>query len=201
MTPWRLRRLVGSKFVPLLRMRSTPKRGVSLDKRAGAANRSGPRVSLRSRVSRRARAVVDVLFSTRFMRAGRACDGGGQRRWRRSGPRSAEIGGGAPVKRGISPPGVSSRAAHRSALFLLALCGVLWSSAGVLLKWVDWHPAAIWSARSAIAATALWLVRRPSLRGMRGGEWAAGIALAATTGLFILANKLTTAANAILIQY
>lgn len=90
---------------------------------------------------------------------------------------------------------------HKRALVLLALCGLCWSTGGVLIKLVDWHPAAIWSARSAIAAAALWAVRRPSLRGITRGEWAAAAALAATTGLFILANKLTTAANAILIQY
>ena len=90
---------------------------------------------------------------------------------------------------------------HRRALFLLALCGVLWSTGGVLIKLVSWHPLAIWSARSAIAAIALYAVRRPSLRGIGRGEWLAACALAATTGGFIVANKLTTAANAILIQY
>ena len=91
--------------------------------------------------------------------------------------------------------------AHRTAILLLALCGLCWSTGGLLIKFVDWHPLAIWSARCAICATMLWLVRRPSLRGIRRGEWAAAVALAATTGSFILANKLTTAANAILIQY
>jgi drug/metabolite transporter (DMT)-like permease len=95
----------------------------------------------------------------------------------------------------------SPTAAHRQAIALLALCGLLWSTGGVLIKLVDWHPLAIWSARSAIAAALLWLVRRPDLRGITRGEWAAAASLAATTGLFILANKLTTAANAILIQY
>jgi drug/metabolite transporter (DMT)-like permease len=95
----------------------------------------------------------------------------------------------------------SPTTAHRQAIALLALCGLFWSTGGVLIKLVDWHPLAIWSARSAIAAAMLWLVRRPSLRGITRGEWAAAAALAATTGLFILANKLTTAANAILIQY
>lgn len=71
----------------------------------------------------------------------------------------------------------------------------------MLIKLVDWHPGAIWSARSAIAAALLYAVRRPSLRGIHRAEWAAAIALAMTTGLFIVANKLTTAANAILIQY
>ena len=84
---------------------------------------------------------------------------------------------------------------------MLALCGVLWSTGGVLIKLVTWHPLAIWCARSAIAATALYAVRRPTLRGLTRAEWGAAVALAATTGGFIVANKLTTAANAILIQY
>ena len=92
-------------------------------------------------------------------------------------------------------------AEHRRALMLLALCGVFWSTAGVLIKLVSWHPGAIWSARSAIAALLLYAVRRPSFAGIQRAEWGAAFALAATTGLFILANKLTTAANAILIQY
>jgi drug/metabolite transporter (DMT)-like permease len=90
---------------------------------------------------------------------------------------------------------------HRRTLFLLASCGLLWSTGGVLIKLVHWHPGAIWSARSAIAAVMLYAVRRPSFARIQRAEWAAAIALAATTGLFILANKLTTAANAILIQY
>lgn len=96
---------------------------------------------------------------------------------------------------------LGAQSAHRRALLLLALCGLLWSTGGLLIKFVDWHPIAIWSARSAFCALLLWLVRRPSLRGIGRAEWAAAIALAATTGLFIVANKLTTAANAILIQY
>lgn len=84
---------------------------------------------------------------------------------------------------------------------LLALCGLFWSTAGVLIKLVEWHPLAIWSARCAIAALALWLIRRPRMRGIQPIEWGAAAALAATTGLFIIANKLTTPANAILIQY
>jgi len=84
---------------------------------------------------------------------------------------------------------------------LLALCGALWSTAGVRIKLIDWNPGAIWSARCAIAAAVLYAVRRPALRGIAPAEWTAAAALAATTALFVLANKLTTAANAILIQY
>src|SRR5262249_54281394 len=75
------------------------------------------------------------------------------------------------------------------------------STAGVLIKLVDWNVGAIWSARSAIAAAALWAWRRPSFARISAAEWRGACSLAATTGLFILSNKLTTAANAILIQY
>ncbi len=91
--------------------------------------------------------------------------------------------------------------AHRRALVLLATCGLCWSTAGVLIKLVAWHPLAIWSVRGGIAALALYAIRRPSLRNIARAEWAAACALALSTGLFVIANKLTTAANAILIQY
>ncbi len=96
---------------------------------------------------------------------------------------------------------MTTTAEHRRALLLLLACGLFWSTAGVLIKFVDWHPGAIWSARCAIAAVLLYAIRRPSFDAISRAEWGAAIALAATTGLFILANKLTTAANAILIQY
>jgi drug/metabolite transporter (DMT)-like permease len=96
---------------------------------------------------------------------------------------------------------VTTSTEHRRAIGLLVVCGLFWSTGGLLIKFVDWHPLAIWSTRSAIAGAVLWGVRRPSLRRISRAEWGAAIALAATTGLFIVSNKLTTAANAILIQY
>ncbi len=90
---------------------------------------------------------------------------------------------------------------HRRAVVLLFACGLFWSTAGVLIEAVHWHPLAIWSARSAIAAIVLYAIRPMPFRGITRGEIAAACALAATTGLFVIANKLTTAANAILIQY
>jgi drug/metabolite transporter (DMT)-like permease len=104
------------------------------------------------------------------------------------------------VPRPVTPdPATSSH--HARAALLLVLTGLFWSTGGLLIKAVEWHPVAIWSTRCAIAAAMLYLVRRPSLTGISRAEWATAVSLAATTGLFILANKLTTAANAILIQY
>src|ERR1044071_6819238 len=70
---------------------------------------------------------------------------------------------------------------HRQAVALLALCAVLWSSAGVLIKLVDWNAGAIWSTRSAIAATVLWLWRRPSVARVSAAAWRGACSLAATT--------------------
>ncbi len=90
---------------------------------------------------------------------------------------------------------------HRSAILLLIITSVLWSLGGVLLKSVDWHPMAKAGARSAIAAIVMlaWL-RRPqfsfSLNQILGGT-----AYAVTVASFVVAIDLTTAANAIFLQY
>lgn len=88
----------------------------------------------------------------------------------------------------------------RAICYLLATA-LLWSGGGVLIKWVDWHPIAIAGTRSAIAAATLWaLLRRPRF------DWSAAqiggaVAYATTVLLYVSAVKLTTAANAILLQY
>jgi drug/metabolite transporter (DMT)-like permease len=97
--------------------------------------------------------------------------------------------------------GSSSTGERGRALALLALCGLFWSSAGVLIHYVSWHPLAIWSARCGIAGLTLTLIARPHWRGITPTELGVAVTHAATTGLFIAANKLTTPANAILIQY
>ncbi len=88
-----------------------------------------------------------------------------------------------------------------AAVTLLIGTSILWSFGGLLIKWVSWNPIAIAGMRSAIAAVLLLLViRRPRF------DWSAtqlscAAAYAGTVILFVIANKLTTAANAILLQY
>ncbi|HEY0193972.1 MAG TPA: DMT family transporter, partial [Kofleriaceae bacterium] len=103
----------------------------------------------------------------------------------------------------MSSPEPRDARAHERALALLAVCGLCWSTAGVLFKLVSWNSGAIWSVRSAVCTLVLVAVRPRLLRLRRISrtEWLAALSLASTTGLFILSNKLTTAANAILIQY
>ena len=90
--------------------------------------------------------------------------------------------------------------AKKNALFLMVLVTLIWSGNGLLIKLVDWPPMAISGLRSLFAVVALlpfmgkpnkWL----SLSTLAGG---AGFAGALVT--FVIANKLTTAANAIFLQ-
>jgi drug/metabolite transporter (DMT)-like permease len=77
----------------------------------------------------------------------------------------------------------------------------LWSLGGLLIKWVEWNPLAISGARSAIAAALiLAVVRRPRIT-WSVAQVGGAMAYAATVILFVAATKLTTAANAILLQY
>lgn len=98
--------------------------------------------------------------------------------------------------------GVIGLKSERSkAILLLVITAVLWSLGGLLIKSVKWNPVAIAGMRSAIAAIVLlFALRRPKF------NWSlpqigAALSYSGTVILFVSANKLTTASNAILIQY
>jgi drug/metabolite transporter (DMT)-like permease len=80
-------------------------------------------------------------------------------------------------------------------------CAFLWSVAGLFIKILDWNPFLIAGMRSLIAFFfLLGLIRTVRLTWSWPLLWAA-LANAATMLLFVAANKTTTAANAILLQY
>jgi drug/metabolite transporter (DMT)-like permease len=88
----------------------------------------------------------------------------------------------------------------------VALCALLWSTSGLFIKLLDWHPAQIAGGRSFLAVGVLLLLRglsreRKVPRGKIPVLFAAGLCYAATMILFVIANKLTASANAILLQY
>ncbi len=84
---------------------------------------------------------------------------------------------------------------------MLVVAAFCWSSGGVLIKAVDWSPLAVAGARGGIAAVFLLLTCRGlRFHFSRVQVIAAGL-YAACTITFCLATKLTTAANAILLQY
>jgi drug/metabolite transporter (DMT)-like permease len=92
--------------------------------------------------------------------------------------------------------------AHTRSVGLLLGAALCWSLAGVLFKYVGWSGLAASGGRGLIAASFLLAVSWRSLRFTWSGvQIGAALAYAACTVLFALANKLTTAANAILLQY
>lgn len=92
------------------------------------------------------------------------------------------------------------RVRHQAIGFLIATT-ILWSLGGLLIKWISWNPIAIAGMRSAIATLVLLAaLRRPHLT-WSSAQIGGAIAYTVTVILFIVANKLTTAANAILLQY
>ena len=87
------------------------------------------------------------------------------------------------------------------ATILLALTAVLWSTGGLLIKSVQWDPIAIAGMRSAIASLLLLaLSGKPKFTWSRA-QIGGAIAYMATVVLFVMATKMTSAANAILLQY
>lgn len=85
-------------------------------------------------------------------------------------------------------------------IYQLIAASVLWSSAGILIKSIELNAMALSSARAGIAIIVFLLYLR---RGFRITKYhlLGGITYAANSLLFVAANKLTTSANAILLQF
>ncbi len=87
------------------------------------------------------------------------------------------------------------------AVLLLVTAAVLWSLAGVLIKGVSLPALAVAGYRSAIALPVLLVFFGRRAVDFSAPQWVGGICYAATVTLFVAATKLTTAGNAILLQY
>ena len=90
----------------------------------------------------------------------------------------------------------------RLAVLMLYTAAIFWSTSGVLIKLVALHPMAIAGWRSLIAGGVILLLCRKEVR----ISWGINpVMAAACMGLFcvcfVVATKLTTAANAIVLQY
>lgn len=96
-----------------------------------------------------------------------------------------------------------SNSTRKKAMLLMALCACLWSISGIFIKWISWSPFLIAGGRSLISAAVLGLfmtVSRIRIQVCRSSI-CAGISLGVSFLCFVSANKLTTAANAIVLQY
>ena len=82
----------------------------------------------------------------------------------------------------------------------LAAAAILFSTGGAAVKAADFTGWQITCLRSGIAAVAIWLMTREARGPWTRRHLVVGVAYAATLTLFVLANRLTTAANAIYLQ-
>ena len=90
---------------------------------------------------------------------------------------------------------------HGISILYLLITAILWSTGGLLIQSIDAHPFAIAGGRSIIAGLLLWAFLKKPHFTFSKAQVSGALLYALTVILFVLANKLTSAANAILLQY
>lgn len=90
---------------------------------------------------------------------------------------------------------------HRNGLIALVVTAFLWSTGGLLIKSIPLSALEIAGGRSAIAAIVMLLWLRKPKPIWTVAQWGSIISYTLTVILFVMATKLTTAANAIFLQY
>ncbi len=94
---------------------------------------------------------------------------------------------------------------RRPAIVYLIISAILWSTAGLIIKKVPWNPIVLSGFRSGIAAAVLlifWYAKYKVRLPLPNKNVIFGaVSYAVLVTLFVTANKMTTSANAILLQY
>jgi drug/metabolite transporter (DMT)-like permease len=92
---------------------------------------------------------------------------------------------------------------QRKAMLMMVITACLWSIGGIFLKLVSWNAFLITGSRSLLAAGVLGGYMYFSKTKFKINKYsiAAAVSLAGLLFCFVAANKLTTAANAIILQY
>ena len=83
----------------------------------------------------------------------------------------------------------------------MVAASICWSLGGVCIKFIPWSAMSIISMRAALAAVVFAIYRRSVKVQLTKGNVMAAVCLASTTILFVFANRLTTAAAAIVLQF
>ncbi|MBC8571153.1 DMT family transporter [Zongyangia hominis] len=89
------------------------------------------------------------------------------------------------------------------ATILLVVCAAMWSFAGTWIKLVDFHPIIINSSRCVFAALTLFIyfkIKKDKIA-VNKGTILGGLIMASVMTVTVAALSLTTAANAIILQY
>jgi drug/metabolite transporter, DME family len=95
----------------------------------------------------------------------------------------------------------SGGAAGVSPLFLVLVAALLWSTGGLFIKWTELSAFELTFGRSLLAALVVASFTRREGFGINGMTILTALLYAALLILFVVATKLTTAANAIFLQY
>lgn len=92
---------------------------------------------------------------------------------------------------------------QRKAMLMMAICACMWSIGGIFIKLVSWSPFLIAGGRSVFAALVIAAFMYIAKIKVNVCKYSigAGICLTGVLTCFVAANKLTTAANAIVLQY
>jgi drug/metabolite transporter (DMT)-like permease len=90
---------------------------------------------------------------------------------------------------------------RKKGFVLLIIASILWSTGGMLLKLVSWNGFAVGGFRSLVSAVFISFFAKGI--NLKFTKWRviAMVSYASTVILFAVANKMTTAANAIMLQY
>ena len=91
----------------------------------------------------------------------------------------------------------------RKGELLMLTCAVMWSISGIIIKYIDWSPFTIAGARSLISAVVVvvFMMATKLKPVVNRNSVISGVFLSGCITCFVVANKLTTAANAIVLQY
>lgn len=87
------------------------------------------------------------------------------------------------------------------ARYQMMAAAFLWSLGGVLIKLVEWNPLAIAGMRSLIAAIVILLFLKKPVFTWSKAQVGAAVAYACVMIFFVTSTRLTTAANAALLQF
>jgi drug/metabolite transporter (DMT)-like permease len=90
---------------------------------------------------------------------------------------------------------------HQKGIIAVLIAAVLWSTGGIFIKLISLHPLQITFFRAIFAATVFAIAFRKKAFVFNGMTFINGLFYAAILILFVIATKLTTAANAIFLQY
>ena len=90
---------------------------------------------------------------------------------------------------------------RKNAIVLLLVAGSMWSLGGLLIKSIPWHPLAISGMRGGIAAIVIYAFSKDKKIIITFDKILSACFYTLVVTLFVISNKLTTAGNAILLQY